>query len=440
LGKGNYAWTNFTALCEFFPMLRSLEHKGICSSMYVHDGHLHDPIARHARARHALFYTEYGPEHDEFLVLYRNTDWVFDVGCKAHACSNGVHWGLKDFSSEKILEDVHISIEALRNSATALLDSVDAFLIRHMVFETEREHLAEKELFWRIMGVDVDFFDLVMEVDPFWDGAHLRVRAELASDTKCWEKVSACVMYLLKWSKFSETRWCAVGKSARLILRSISIGLDGLVKMVLDDPVVSNYHLNGFSRSDFFARRYLAVAAFSCFPAEGVLQELLFDDRLLKRAAVFRQTLDDEVEFLLNVPPYVWTRCAACVGGDCTADNLRNWSLHATLVSCGYIYKEVFAPLEQDPLWLTQNDIDANLEKLSTRVSPIEDRTTKQIKLLLDIGYVCRHRMPHSKLCVSVCRAIFVGCGFHFETHVFGFMPCLSIVSELMCLDSVWPQ
>ena len=62
LSAGKKAWSVFSATCDFSPTLRYLGHTGIAINLYLQDGALHACLARYNKARHALYYSEFGPD------------------------------------------------------------------------------------------------------------------------------------------------------------------------------------------------------------------------------------------------------------------------------------------------------------------------------------------------------------------------------------------
>ena len=53
--------------------------------------------------------------------------------------------------------------------------------------------------------------------------------------------VTLCIRYCMSWSDWSDTRWLRSGQSARRYIRSLLLGADRLVQLVLQDAAC--YHL-----------------------------------------------------------------------------------------------------------------------------------------------------------------------------------------------------
>jgi hypothetical protein len=387
LAVGKKAWNFFTGICEFYPLLREVGHKHICISAYLFDGMLFSALSAHCRARHMCYYSAHGPQLGPLRYLLLNMDWVLASKCAAHGCSNALHWALAPIVEEDTLDNVHISIQSLRNSASAIFSHTATTLVRIMRFgDAVVASAAEVETFWRVMGVESDFIDLFVSVNPYFLAGQLYVDAGLANDPECLAKVSSCMTYCLTWQRFSETRWVKVGMSARYHLRSFCIGLTEIVLDCAADPDVSNYYLNGHFKCSASERKYLAVAAMSSFVSESVLIEITTDDRLLLKIPEVKRIMNEEIEFMHLLPAYVWVRCAAYVDGEFTGTELRTLCLAAAAVSIAYMDREILIPLQSGFFSLLHGNVRDNLEALAATDTPIIDPTLQQVKNLLDVG------------------------------------------------------
>ena len=127
-----------------------------------------------------------------------------------------------------------------------------------------------------------------------------------------------------------------VGRSARYYLRSLFIGITGLVDICTADRFVANSNLNGHVRATEAVRRYMFAAAFGAIPAEALQLELLKYDNLLRRVPELRSLLDDQLEYVSALPDIVWRRCADMVfQGDSSATELRDLALGSALTCAG---------------------------------------------------------------------------------------------------------
>ena len=68
------------------------------------------------------------------------------------------------------------------------------------------------------------------------------------------------------------------------MVRSWLVGLDALVKVTSEDPDTSEYYIGGYAKSTFFVKRFGIVASLASYPSEGVICELMENDKLFLRA------------------------------------------------------------------------------------------------------------------------------------------------------------
>ena len=194
------------------------------------------------------------------------------------------------------------------------------------------------------------------------------------------------ILYVLTWINWSETRWCKIKRSSRYFLRTLAIGVQGLVRIVLDDPCACKTHLkNWFSYSTTAVKRYFIIASCSSDIPEAILFELMKDDRFLRFGAQWRQLLNSRLFDIAHLPPLVWQYLASVVGDDWHI--IRHECISRSVVGCGYLEHQVFSELDVVPWKWTQGDIDENLNTISGFHLPdIVDYLTRKIKIGLSLG------------------------------------------------------
>ncbi len=67
--------------------------------------------------------------------------------------------------------------------------------------------------------------------------------SHLAAAPDGWEKISLCLAHCWRLVSWSDTRWVRAGRSARMYLMSLATGIEGEVTLCIEDPLISNYHL-----------------------------------------------------------------------------------------------------------------------------------------------------------------------------------------------------
>jgi hypothetical protein len=92
LNKGKTAWNGFSALCEFFDLIKPGEAHTIIMTLYVMDGLNHKSSKRMLRVRHEL---ADHPDHvaeveGEVDLIAQLCDWNVHMRCKSHAAQLAV--------------------------------------------------------------------------------------------------------------------------------------------------------------------------------------------------------------------------------------------------------------------------------------------------------------------------------------------------------------
>ena len=401
MSNGKKAWHFFTAGCEFMDSPRILGALGIIVGVYVFDGALFSSLARHFTARTELFY---GPcdedADDEEQNELRATDWALPIKCVGHGCSNAVAWGLKRVLPDDGDENIHVTIESLRNGRTAIHSKIYDHLAKGAIsFKPPSGTDDEIRSFWLSLRVEATMldtlctYDVVVENDGFvWVDERVKDHPDV------FTSVASIMLYLMRWCRYSATRWAKVATSGRLFILSVIGGVDHLHKLCMEDSTTLTWHLSGFSKASFEVRRFLFVAAFSAIPAECVLIELLEDDRLLTHGERMWELAKEEVVYLVALPMFVWCRLARLLGNGTSGCELRSCVLAATHTTMAYMYDDIFQQLKQLPLSLTQGNVEANLEQLRRQDrATLRDPLSQKIWYLMDVGYP-RLKLVHALL------------------------------------------
>ena len=274
----------WSAACDTSPLLKLAGHSGISVSIYLQDGLFARPFGRRMIARHNLFFKpdlcplSFESAADRELAEYR--DWVLTWTCCAHSCSRALKWGLSSLVLDKdFLEGVHITMSSLLRASSGILSVVPEFIISCVAYDRpDPIEPGEIEHLWTLLDVDPTHIELFLRVNPSWDGSILHVSSSLLGTDDHIRAITTVVRYCMRWSDFSETRWTKVGEVGRLYLRSLLVGVDGLVKMAEANDAISKWHLNGYSkRSSPSVRLYLCAAAAAAAgrPTSCMLFELM---------------------------------------------------------------------------------------------------------------------------------------------------------------------
>jgi len=391
LDDGQSCWNIMRACSEFYPTPRGCGHTGLAASVYLQDGLFSRSFVKHNHARHRLWYEaplwNGGDEDDKWMQ--KQTDLVFGGRCRAHIGSSAVRWGAAHLASEKILEDVHVAVRSLRQTAHIIHRKIDQFLTRAMAWDTDAEDdWSEREKFWEALGVDVEAMEKFAEVRPRWNPTtkQLLVNPTLEHDAEAWGKAKWVVLYTCRWANFSDTRLAAVGDSCRKWLLSEAVGLASLYEDVWADKACSHYFGGGYWRLKHEQRLWMTVAAMAFRPVEDMVLETLEDDRFLARHDMIKDSMGQEVEYIMQRSRDMWDAIASAGGLELTGTALRAEVLHAMHVSMGYTYIEAFLEVARDPWRMTQGDVKEKVAELKRRPEPPEDYTMRQMWSALQAG------------------------------------------------------
>ena len=211
------------------------------------------------------------------------------------------------------------------------------------------------------------------------------MNAALLGDPGCVNALATVIHYCLRWCDFSDTRWTKVGLCGRLYVRSVLIGIDGLVDLAIKNDAVVKWHLNGYKKKCSSAvRRYLGVAAASGRPSECMILDLMEDDRFLLHADRMWQTVCDEHRYLLSAPVSFYQCVGTVLGLD--AQVYRSDVLKASLTSMAYLHMDCWVPLTLPPLCYAMGNIQANVAGLKAETD-VRDATSAKMQALALLGH-----------------------------------------------------
>ena len=202
-------------------------------------------VERLMRQLHLLTQQRKGPfegEFEEFL------DWVVSTPCANHDAQNSLQWSLKGFleDSKQGLKDFFIVVESLRNAYDLLLTHLDTWLRLNTKFEDAPFDEEVVREWWTAMGFEGESLENLVSLNPVWRDGALWINIAWAEDLELWERLSAAMLLIFHFRKFTESRWTTVGKVCKSIIAALSVGLAELVAYIREDPKSSEYHIHGF--------------------------------------------------------------------------------------------------------------------------------------------------------------------------------------------------
>lgn len=184
-------------------------------------------VGRRLGQRHKAWYTPgLGPELGEAASLLELTDWCLGAGCCCHDVQNSVKWSLASSlpAHAQATQELHIVIEALRNSFLLLVCRLPAFLSGHLAFSNEPYDVEQVAPFWRALGIETHMAEQIADISPWWSEGRLWVNGSLAQDPDSMQKISCVLLYMSKWRRFCDSRWITVGPCCRSLIWCLLCG------------------------------------------------------------------------------------------------------------------------------------------------------------------------------------------------------------------------
>lgn len=387
LSLGKKTANLFQAAVEFLPTLRRQGFRGLIVNHFVADRAVFSSLDLRLRQRHRAYYEpELGPELGDEAGLLMLSDLYCSCGCSAHDIQNSLRWGLTAHATAEDLKDMHIICESLRNSFSILHGHLYSFLRSSLMFDHTLVDAEAVCKFWQCLGVPADMLELFVEVNPWFEDGTLWVSGSLEGMPDLLDKVSGVIVFAWRWRRFVDSRWCSIGASSRSVVASLVLGLESIVAATRADEACTDYHLHGFGRISAPIKKYMILAAITSVVADGVLLEVLQDDRLLRRSTEVQQALADELSWVESIGTFVWGRLARLVGAGVTGHGLRGDCLASANIVAAYIRRKVFQEMEQYPWRLAVGDVDENLEVLQASNDTISDPFAASVRGLLRVG------------------------------------------------------
>ena len=183
--------------------------------------------------------------------LLPDVDFFLSCGCALHDVHNSLKWVLAPYAKKDTLKDAHIILEALRNSHLARIHSVPGFLESCLVIRAQASSESVARQYWSALGVDASHLELFVRRDPWFSKRLLHINGHSHEDAlHALEEASACVLILLHFQAWSDSRFGSITMGAKRLLGALSVGLETIVEHTKGTPIASAYHLNGFFRLD----------------------------------------------------------------------------------------------------------------------------------------------------------------------------------------------
>lgn len=138
----------------------------------------------------------------------------------------------------QLTKDIYIAIESLRNSYDLLYEHMGAWLSENVRFVDDPASPEDLMDMWNALGVKPEWVDLLVSLRLLWRRGRLEVHSARVEEANLFEDISGALLYLWKFVKFSENRWCTVGYACRAATCALLTGIHSLVERLVLDPRV----------------------------------------------------------------------------------------------------------------------------------------------------------------------------------------------------------
>ena len=285
--NGKSGWAIYAAGRELIPTLRELGHRAIAVSHYCFDRALYSFLDKRFRELHQHLESFSGSSFISDAVLESMLpmlNWVVSSACCNHDAHNALKWAmLEQMGDPQLLKDLCIVLESLRNSYDLLHGRLAAWVHSKARFvEVDGDDDAERSL-WTSLGIEPEVVELLVRLRLRFTGGALLVINVCANEPDVMNTIFGVLLHVLRIKRFTDSRWCTVGQCCRTLVASLLLGIDDLVAVIRSGGA-SDYFIGGFMRLTPDMKRFCVICAFSSYVSDGVLGELLEDDRIVRRA------------------------------------------------------------------------------------------------------------------------------------------------------------
>ncbi|CAK0853676.1 unnamed protein product [Prorocentrum cordatum] len=355
-------------------------HTGPLVTWGVWDRAISSGMGRRMRQRAKAYYLHMqntiGKDAAYMLWLWT---WVVCTHCKCHDLHNALKWAIvQQLLNRAALRSCWIALESVRNGYSVLTRALPFWLPLRVTHE-DRPTAVLKEL-WTLLGVPDDWMPLFLSLQIVFLDGKLRVCSSLESEDAA-QRITVVLLHAWKFTRWSDSRWCGLGKCTRCMLLVVCLGLSDLVQWIRDSKQFSTYYINGWKHMTPEVIRMACVTSCTSGLSEEPLATLLEDDRLAQKLPEIKTKLEEQRSCALSLSDEVLSLLGSIAG--LSLREMRNEIFLSVLVQYGYI-KNKLRDVEQLPFALVQGDIRANLEQLR-KSPPVSEPTARKIQLLTQI-------------------------------------------------------
>lgn len=310
--------------------------------------------------------------------------WHVETQCSCHDAHKAMEWSLQPFLANRdILKNCFAIIASLRNSYHQIANHLSGWIsgvLSYADWEYEPYGL------WVMLGVDAGIMELMVSLELRWDedSGRLLVAERWRNNPDTALVVRTAIMGVMKYKKWSESRWVTIGTNCRAVVASLLLGMPSLIHYIRTRPKESDYYISGAGEKlNNEERRFLVNAALLSHLSDTVLCSLLEDGRL----ALMRSSVESEILAEMQWADGLGDATVGLLAGvaNMSALDLRTDLMTGILTSASFLHHRL-RPARSVPWTLCGSGKSEKLNQFAAGPRP-ECGVGQQIHDLLSIGF-----------------------------------------------------
>ena len=228
-----------------------------------------------------------------------------------------------------------------------------------------------------------DVVDLLEALQLRWENDRLSIAVRWRDDPQAVQMVRTAILGIMRYKKWSESRWVTIGTNCKSIVASLLVGIVDLTNYIRARPRESEWFIKGMDRLQSQERQFFVVAAIVSHLSDSVLCNLLEDGRLTLTIDAVLGELSDEQSFATMIPDAIFEVLLVAAGISSLA--LRTEATAGVFTSAAFLQHRLRS-VQKLPWTLCGPGKQAKLEAFARGPEPSGGVEAK-IHKLLAIGY-----------------------------------------------------
>jgi len=185
------------------------------------------------------------------------SQWWVDFPCTNHDMHTS--WGhalqelydILGITNKKPLQKcVYVAVRSFRESYDFIAENLPLWITRVLELNDDECNYEENLEWWSVLRADAEMGDWLARLNVSFRNGRLRARRIVVEAEGGYDKLVGCIMYIFKPSKYSESRHACAGTVCMTLLGSVDLGLDSIVKYVLDSDDSGDWYLRQWLKFD----------------------------------------------------------------------------------------------------------------------------------------------------------------------------------------------